>query len=331
MKRALSVNSILLNQLDEYKEWINTWKIFNKDGKDITKTFNCRKGWIQMIVAIKLLVNRVLDEDFHSLLTRNICQDPLQNFFGKIRSRGGSNDRPTCNIFMMAFKQLFCDSVMTAPTTGNCDDDGEESLLQYDSVFKRISVASNEEEPQQLDDADPMYVKRLVKKSKHAIPNREVAFIEENAMCYVAGRIVNKLKKRHPNCSSCHEDLVSGIGFNSSSHFTQKKNYFGEEQLMSNTTGLFLPGDNFKHHCNSCNAIFEDYFPKHYWENSIGSKLIALCLLVDDFVFCSDATKLFFTGFFVRLKLYSTLRKWNRSYDVDKRITLRKKKKVLHK
>ena len=39
-------------------------------------------------------------DDVHSFLSQRICQDPLENFFGRQRQRGGNHDNPSVKEFM---------------------------------------------------------------------------------------------------------------------------------------------------------------------------------------------------------------------------------------
>lgn len=39
-------------------------------------------------------------DDVHSFLSQRICQDPLENFFGRQRQRGGIHDNPNVKEFM---------------------------------------------------------------------------------------------------------------------------------------------------------------------------------------------------------------------------------------
>ena len=41
---------------------------------------------------------------FKYICTRRLCQDPIENFFGVIRSRNGSNTNPSCLAFLRTFK-----------------------------------------------------------------------------------------------------------------------------------------------------------------------------------------------------------------------------------
>ena len=49
----------------------------------------------------------------YNLCTRNINQDPLENCFSVIRSKGGLRDNPTSKLFAAAYKQILIKRCMT--------------------------------------------------------------------------------------------------------------------------------------------------------------------------------------------------------------------------
>jgi hypothetical protein len=56
-----------------------------------------------------------------SFLSNNICQDPLECFFGRQRQRGGTNDNPTVVEFLNNTQALqVVDSFCRGPVKGNC-------------------------------------------------------------------------------------------------------------------------------------------------------------------------------------------------------------------
>lgn len=59
-----------------------------------------------------------------SFLTQRLCQDPLENFFGLQRQRGGVHDNPNVSEFMKNTQALrVINSVAKAPARGNCRGD----------------------------------------------------------------------------------------------------------------------------------------------------------------------------------------------------------------
>ncbi len=106
-KRALKEGSSVLPYLEELEKWIQSWKVVNHKGQDITSRFKFIKGWVSNIRAFKILLHKLTSEHgFEFLLTRRVCTDPLENLFATIRGKGGFNQNPTCQDFATAIKQI---------------------------------------------------------------------------------------------------------------------------------------------------------------------------------------------------------------------------------
>lgn len=78
------------------------------DSEDRTNRVKFLKGWKVSISSLLGLWDILKHENFKFILTRRINQDPLENFFGTIRSNGGCCVNPTPIQFIRIFKKLFC-------------------------------------------------------------------------------------------------------------------------------------------------------------------------------------------------------------------------------
>lgn len=66
-----------------------------------------------------------------AFLSNNLCQDPLENFFGCQRQRGGTSDNPNVKEFFQNTQALrVVNSFCRGPVKGNCR--GESSSRQID-------------------------------------------------------------------------------------------------------------------------------------------------------------------------------------------------------
>lgn len=70
------------------------------------------------------------EKSIKSILTRHMNQDPIENFFGAVRSLGCDN--PTSHLFISAYKTLLLNNLISSQSPGaNCEDFAEEVLITY--------------------------------------------------------------------------------------------------------------------------------------------------------------------------------------------------------
>ena len=69
-----------------------------------------------------------------AFLSNKLCQDPLENFFGCQRQRGGTSDNPTLHEFYNNTQALrVVDSFCRGPIKGNCRGVKSTGISQFDS------------------------------------------------------------------------------------------------------------------------------------------------------------------------------------------------------
>lgn len=77
---------------------------------------------------------------FKSLNLRFLNQDPLENFFGQVRARGGCNSNPTCMGFISNFKTLLINSFFSEGSKEhnqgfNCEHDEADPLTDFSNMI----------------------------------------------------------------------------------------------------------------------------------------------------------------------------------------------------
>ncbi len=84
------------------------------------------KSFVEFIKFV-LVLPEVKDKKL-SFLSQNLCQDPLENFFGCQRQRGGTSDNPSVVDFYNNTQSLrVVDSFCRGPVRGNCRVTGDKS------------------------------------------------------------------------------------------------------------------------------------------------------------------------------------------------------------
>jgi hypothetical protein len=101
------------------------------------------KNWIKTIDNKIELWKYLKQLNFKFLITRNLNQDALENFFGCIRSHGVRNTNPTCTSFEASFKTFIVNNFVSPHSAGaNCEED--ESTEALDCLQNFINVESDE-------------------------------------------------------------------------------------------------------------------------------------------------------------------------------------------
>lgn len=85
---------------------------------------------IKTIKGIMHICKWLLSDGFSFILLRNFNQEPIENFFGSIRSHGVRNIKPTPANFISSFKALIINNFTSNRSVGsNCEnDDCDETL-----------------------------------------------------------------------------------------------------------------------------------------------------------------------------------------------------------
>lgn len=95
-------------------------------------------GWVQTINATMQLLNILQPHGVKYLSTRNINQDPLELFFGKIRLR---QQFPNAHMFIDSYAKSSIASLVRAPLTGNCEND-DSSTSHLNETVEYLNAVS---------------------------------------------------------------------------------------------------------------------------------------------------------------------------------------------
>ncbi|CAH1731684.1 unnamed protein product [Aphis gossypii] len=163
-------------------------------------------NWIKTIKGLQILCKRLLKDGFKCILLRNFNQDPIENFFGSIRSHGVRNIKPTCANFISSFKSLVINNLTSSHSIGsNCENDDCNGVLDN---LKEFLFNDNLTGIHPLEDAEDAIITLEI-----PIPNQQpYASINSNSRAYVTGWVMKKIKKITKNCHHCmttmHSDAV---------------------------------------------------------------------------------------------------------------------------
>lgn len=93
--------------MSKMKSFVKSIKLIDpKSKKNVTSSLKCLKA-LEITLTSTMLLWKSIQGSVKFLCTRQLNQDPLENFFGCIRQQGGNSDSPTSQQFSRAFRKLF--------------------------------------------------------------------------------------------------------------------------------------------------------------------------------------------------------------------------------
>lgn len=200
VKRASPHHELWENSLKTFKSMKFILKKRTKTNKIelVESVTPAIKKFIKTIQGMQVIW-RILSQKylFDSLLTRHFNQDPLENFFGNIRSYGVRNIAPNCLAFEGAYKSLLLNNFSSPHSIqANCEKDNYKCLQNLNFFLKEKLIVTN------IPEEDVAYFSEDV-----LVPHIESDIGQRN---YVCGWVLTKcLKKVIKGCATCKKDLLS--------------------------------------------------------------------------------------------------------------------------
>ena len=110
----------------------------SKNRKPVKTDIPCLQNLIDTLQAFKLLWKKSQSLGFKSFDSRKINQDPLENFFGTIKSHDFRSNKPTCSQFEDIFKSLLISNLASKNSPGfNCESDTGQFFIPDCNVLLR--------------------------------------------------------------------------------------------------------------------------------------------------------------------------------------------------
>ena len=188
-KKAMTKTSPLQEFLERMLKFIKSIKVIDPSNQeDVTNKLRCLKGLQMTINGILALWSDL--QKTHSrqfLMTRQLNQDPMENFFGLVRQQGGNSDNPTPFQFTKALRKLFFDNYLSPLPSFNCSADSDTFLVTMKDQTS-LSALSN------LSSCTRKNTKKGPAIDAKDYKNEEVEknLVSMNAITYVAGYLLRK-------------------------------------------------------------------------------------------------------------------------------------------
>lgn len=252
LRSAVTLNS------PHWKFWPKCLDVLSSMKYEINKTIPSVSNWIRTIIGMQLICKRLLKDGFKYVSLRNFNQDPIENFFGSIRSHGIRNINPTPANFISSFKALVINNFTSSHSVGaNCEDDDCDGVLDNlkEFLFDELPVETVVEET----DCNDQLQTTLV-----SMPPNNDNIITSGSRAYVSGWIIKKVKKLTKNCSTCIAKLCATYPLNE--HFLIQ-----ERQYLQ--CHLFYPDKETIDVYSFIINLFNSNFHKYVYKNNAFDKL----------------------------------------------------------
>lgn len=211
----------IFKYLDECVDYIKGLQIAKNDGSH-QNILNSQKktgfrGFIINIVNLKEIYDIYIDtKDRTSLSTRKLNQDPLENFFGLIRTTClGNNNNPTVEQFRAAYRKIIVSTELTNSVFSNCVD--SLNILQVSCSSKTAKVTTKpiivrvepsngvEIDSGKTNDKAIESVRKALAPEQLPLENSISAFdVSDITISHLAGIIETKfISNARTNCTEC--------------------------------------------------------------------------------------------------------------------------------
>lgn len=267
-------------------------KLIKSDGKDVTNQVKFLNGWRLTINSVFGLWELLQAKGYNFLLTRNLNQDCLENFFGQVRNCCGNARNPTPIQFSRAFKKLFCLKYLDEVEGANCMQDLNVVLMNLtpdliNDCAQVLPIPTN----------NPLKV--------FTNDYRDIKSAEGNALVYVAGYFLKKSLAKH-NCDIC-------IGFNNSNLPEEQATIFCQQKAYATSDNapfghLMIPSTNIINFLIALENIFIENFNDLACKNGVGSELKKKFETIDFNHPCPDFPHDYLLSLYTRVRLYFTLK-----------------------
>lgn len=180
------------------KKHLKTMKFVKANRTENVPTIN---NWIWTLDGLEILVTDLIKKHgVSSVWMRHLNQDPIENFFGSIRSHGCRNTNPTPERFQSAFAALLINSLSSVHAPGNnCEDDVATAL--HPLVVENCKSKESQSVDFNYNMIEDIHLKNLDEKFE----NIQV----KAGLQYCSGYFVKKAKgKIFKKCSKCNENLI---------------------------------------------------------------------------------------------------------------------------
>lgn len=270
------------------------------------------EGWVTTLNSFlglaKLLFSLYKVEYFYPRL---INQDPLENFFGRIRAMNYRNTNPDVNAFVYSFKSLVISNILTPKSQfTNCEDDDGETLIDFKYLFTSTQNLTEKNVDNLKMSPSPATSQHIFNEGQGTTLDKVIREkIKIQTSAYTAGYICRKMTKKI-NCNACNNTFTTKEVQGIHAFITQR------EYKRLKHKNLAYPNARFLRLYNQCAQSIHNYLNTQCHETGIKSQLNAILSENDvSWLGCEKHNfdiKQFFKGLIIRLHVHNWCNTINR-------------------
>lgn len=260
------------------KTWAEAKRVFNSmefvTSIGRVETVPTIKNWVWTLEGIQVLLNKIRHQyGVTSVWLRHLNQDPLENFFGAIRSHGCRNVNPTCDQFESAFATLLINNLNSVHTQGkNCENDFCDALCSF--VLNENTEATS---------TCTIDLESILEINFENVENKKKDPRILAPLQYISGYFLKKSKSKiFKNCSDCKIDFTSEDQI----EYIRYREYAGRRWLCTPSKELIKLISNFQ---DIIYHILKENLEAYYLKDII--KMSILTLINFDFMKCNTHKK----------------------------------------
>lgn len=312
LKCAISVfNNNVLSNIEKCVTSAKTFKVYKKDGQ-VKQNIYCFKGIVLTMKATIMLWNDLKFENKKYLLTNRLQQDPIENLFSVIRSKGGYNFTPTCREFRIALQHNIHIRLQSTTGNSNCEVDEDEDLILDQSLDSAIIDSSLS--ISNVTDSEVTVDEEVANVTHETTDIIQQPNLETFSIVYVTGYLINSVLKINP-CDNCYNFFCkTDEKLDATECLIYLKDYGVEDNMVKY---LKRPSETILRISTELLNIFHSKFNELKCEHGLiktlfDSSLNILSIKFQNFFKTDDpchAHKLFFIRKFMFLNIFKSL-KW---------------------
>lgn len=168
-------------------------------------------GWIITLESFERIANLLFNVyNLNYFYPRLINQDPLENFFGRVRAMNYRNVNPDSYTFVNSFKSLLISNVMGPHSLySNCEEDNGDTVVDFINLLK-VDPSNDKENvsPVDLNSMPATFSSLSASQAANAIIDAINERVSVHSSAYTAGYVCRRLSIKF-KCKNCQHTYTA--------------------------------------------------------------------------------------------------------------------------